>query len=383
MYQDDTAGTSPTAGAATTTTTTSGWGWRAFNLVYLTMYFSGWLWQAPERADVIAIALALVVFLPVYLHAYEGSTPRFIPHLVAMELLAWALAGFAGVHGVFHVYACVQAAFQRPRRRAIWLIATLTAAYAAFALIAGEHWLTLLFTLGFGVIVGGGCIAAADGLEREQLLRRSRVLERQQATLAERERIAHELHDLLGQTLTMVAVKSDLAAKLVARDPARARSEITDVARAARDALTQIRTAVYDMTATSVESEIALARQALEAAGVRLEVRSEMPPLSPSLGKALGLTIREATTNIVRHSQADAARISIGLEEDGRLQLVVADNGVGAPADGHEGTGLSGLRKRVADLGGETVIEQRDGMQIRVRLPLERGNGAAGGGRAA
>ena len=97
------------------------------------------------------------------------------------------------------------------------------------------------------------------------------MLEQQRATLAERERIAHDLHDLLGHTLTMVAVKSELAAKLIDKNPKQAQQEITDVSDAARDALKEIRAAVYDMTVTTVEAEIELARQALDAAGVSPE----------------------------------------------------------------------------------------------------------------
>jgi two-component system sensor histidine kinase DesK len=196
------------------------------------------------------------------------------------------------------------------------------------------------------------------------------VLERQRATLAERERIAQDLHDLLGQTLTTVALKAEVAKKLVDRDPERAKQEFDEVAAAARQALDEIRAAVYDMTATSVENEIALARQALEAAGVTLHVDSDLPPLAPQLGKALGLTIREATTNIVRHSGADTARIDIG-QEGRRLSLTVADNGHGIQASSTEGAGLAGLRLRIRTLGGDTAIEQEHGMRIRVNLPLD------------
>jgi two-component system sensor histidine kinase DesK len=346
--------------------------WQLFNLVYLLFFFSGWIWQRPQLQDVLAIALAIAVFLPVYFDAYDGSTPRVIPHIAVMEGLAWALSGFAGLHGVFHVYACVQSAFQRPRRRALLLIGVLSLAYTAFSIVAAQPLVTILFNVFFGIVIGTACIGSAETIEREHQLRRSRVLERQHATLAERERIAHELHDLLGHTLTMVALKAEVAAKLMQRDPERARIEIGEVADAARDALGEIRSAVYDMTATSVESEIELARRALDAAGVSLEVSSDVPPeVAPAVGKALGLTIREATTNIVRHSRASAARIELARVGD-RLRLIVSDNGVGTTADGRgEGAGISGLRNRVAALGGDTIIERDRGMHIRVSLPIQ------------
>lgn len=351
--------------------------WQLFNLVYLLFFFVGWVWQTPTTMDMMAAAAAVLVFLPVYFYAYERHEALFIVHAFVMELIALLMMPFAGVHGIFHVYACAQSAFQRPARRAVVLIAVLTLIYLAYALLIGDAPLLAMgFNLAFGVIIGGACMSAADGLERERRLERGQVLERQRATLAERERIAHDLHDILGHTLTMVAVKSDLAGKLIERDPARARKEMDDVAQAARSALKDIRAAVYDMTATTVETELALARQALDAAGVALEVQNELPPISPPVGKVLGLTIREAVTNIVRHAHANAARIAID-QQGTRLRLVVADNGLGEPADAKEGAGLTGLRRRIRSLGGETTIERGGGMTISVSLPLEPDSGEA------
>ncbi len=346
--------------------------WRLFNLGYLLFYFTGWLWQPPQAADLIAAGLAIGVFLPAYFLAFQCNDRRALPYIVIMEGISWATAGFAGTHGVFHTYACVQSAFQQPRRRALLLIGLLTIAQAGFALVSNQPTITIIFNLIFGIFIGIACIATAEGIQRERRLKRTQVLERQQATLAERERIAHELHDLLGHTLTMVALKAEVAAKLLQRDPDRAGEEMREVASAARSALGEIRAAVYDMTATSVESEIDRARLALDAAGVDLQISGEVPrTLAPALGKTLGLSIREATTNIVRHSQASAARIALDQADD-RVELVIADNGVG-PTSTREGAGLSGLRHRVEALGGDASIEREGGMQIRIRLPLAPG----------
>ena len=346
--------------------------WRYFHLIYLIFYFPEWLWRPPGVVDFLALAVALAVFVPVYLSAYEQHTPRFTSHIVAFEFIAIALSPFSGLHGVFHIYACAQAGYQRPRRMAIRGIVLLTLFYSVFTLLIGfspQNLVNAGFAIFFGVVTGIGCISQADTLERERQLKRARVLERQRATLAERERIAHDLHDLLGHTLTMVAVKSDLAAKLIEPKPDQAKQEIADVAEAARGALKEIRVAVYDMTVTTVEAEIELARHALNAAGILLSVDHELPPLSPSVGKALGLTIREAVTNIVRHSGADRARIRITTRGD-EIRLTVSDNGVGSDEDTAHGAGLAGVRKRVAALGGELLVRGSEGMQLSVALPF-------------
>ena len=155
-------------------------GWLAFNLVYLAIFFTGWVWDRPERNDLIAAAIAIAVFLPVYFQAYEQSGPRYVLHAGIMEAIAWCMAPFAGIHGVFHVYACVQCAFQRPRRRALWLIGGFTLAYVAYGVVFIKPWFMIGFDVLFGLIIGVACTSAADGIERERRLRRSRVLEHQQ-----------------------------------------------------------------------------------------------------------------------------------------------------------------------------------------------------------
>ncbi len=346
--------------------------WRYFHLIYIAFYFPEWLWREPTTVDYVAIAVALAVFVPIFLSAHEKHSPKYTLHIAAYEIIAIALSPFSGLHGVFHIYACAQAGYQRPKTSATRIILGLTLFYVAFNFVSGaspQDLFNAIFAVVFGLITGFGCMSHADTLERERNLKRARVLERQRATLAERERIAHDLHDLLGHTLTMIAVKSDLASKLMDKNPEKARQEVDEVAGSARDALKEIRAAVYDMTVTTVEAEIELARQALDAAGISLTVDDDVPPLSLPLGKALGLTIREAVTNIVRHSKADRARIHIKpLNEE--LTLTVSDNGVGSSGDSTGGAGLDGVRKRITALGGDMQLKNRNGTELSVSLPF-------------
>ena len=347
----------------------SRWRWQAFNLVYLLFYFLAWMWRPPTLVDVLAAGAAIAVFLPIFLTGFERHEPRFVWHAVALEALAYAVHPFNGINGVFHVYACVQAAYQRPSRRSIWVLAGLSASYAVFALLIEADMWSGMFTVFLGVITGMSCMAAAAGLERGRHMRRAWVLEQQRAALAERERIAHDLHDLLGHTLTVVALKSEVAHKLIDRDPARARTETAEVAEAARAALADIRAAVYDMTATTVEQEIQRAREALRAANVELTV-DPVPALDPAVSKTLGLSIREAVTNIVRHARASAA--SIRFRFDGEtLEVVVSDNGQGRGDTPAEGAGLTGLRKRIRAIGGQARIRDGDGTAVHISLPLD------------
>ncbi|MEM7764492.1 MAG: sensor histidine kinase [Pseudomonadota bacterium] len=346
--------------------------WKLFNLIYVFFYFPEWFWRTPTAIDIGALVIALCVFVPLHFWAFERSGREVMAPMFAMEGIALALSPFSGYHGVFHIYACVQAGFMRPGKLAVRWIIGLTIFYAAFTFLStndGWQWFNSAFALVFGVVTGISCISAAEGYERMRILKRSQHVERQHARLAERERIAHDLHDVLGHTLTMVALKSEVASKLVERDPQRAREEIQAVAEAARAALADIRETVYDMSVTTLDTELALAKHALADAGITLTVTGELPELDARQSKALGLSVREATTNIVRHARATHASVTINRAGDA-LEVSISDDGQAQTDTIEEGSGLSGLRRRVREVGGEASVRVDNGLCISIRLPV-------------
>jgi two-component system, NarL family, sensor histidine kinase DesK len=187
------------------------------------------------------------------------------------------------------------------------------------------------------------------------------------ARIAERERIARDLHDVLGHTLSLIILKSELASKLADSNPARAVAEIRDVETISREALAQVRAAVKGYRSAGLESELVHAEQTLETAGIHVESSIDRPSLPVSHEGVLVLALREAVTNVVRHSQATSCRLR--LEKSGSCcELEISDNGRGGAAP--EGSGLSGMRTRVEALGGTLVREAGPGTTLRIRLPL-------------
>lgn len=174
---------------------------------------------------------------------------------------------------------------------------------------------------------------------------------------AERERIARDLHDLLGHTLSVIVLKSELASRLAERDSARAAQEIREVERISREALQEVRAAVSGYQGSGLKAELARAKVALDAAGVRLDYSGQPGPLPPAVEHGMGMVLREAVTNVVRHAHARECRVSI-TQSGSHYRLEVADDGVGGEAP--EGTGLTSMRERVRALGGEFT---RDGTQ--------------------
>ncbi len=201
----------------------------------------------------------------------------------------------------------------------------------------------------------------------EEKLRRAQGEMEHLAKVAERERIARDLHDVLGHTLSLITLKSELARKLVDRDPERAKQEMLDVENASRAALVDVREAIRGYRTEGIFAELARARAALETAGVAVECDTHPVPLSAEQESVLSLALREAVTNVVRH--ADARRCNVTLRRsDASCTLEIADDGRGA--SGPEGNGLRGMRERLEALGGSLRLLSANGTRLIIDLPL-------------
>ena len=189
--------------------------------------------------------------------------------------------------------------------------------------------------------------------------------------VAERERIARDLHDVLGHTLSVIVLKAELAGRLMGRDDVRAAAEIADVERTARTALAEVREAIGGYRSKGLTAEVEQARLTLDAAGVALECESRPPSLRPNEETVLSLAVREAVTNIVRHAAATRCVMRFERTLDGFDALLVEDNGSGAEGQSanREGNGLRGMRERVQALGGRFRVERDQGTRLIVELP--------------
>lgn len=218
------------------------------------------------------------------------------------------------------------------------------------------------------LVVGGLNIYDAEKSRGNAELRLAHEEIARLAKVAERERIARDLHDLLGHTLSSITLKSDLASRLAARDPVRAEREMTEVARVSREALREVREAVRGYRTRDLAGELAAVREMLRAAGVQLDYLAEPVALEPAHEGTLALALREAVTNVVRH--AGAARCTVRLERlGGAVRLTVTDDGSGPCAP--DGAGLSGMRERAELLGGRlSLARSAAGTRLLLTLPL-------------
>ncbi|GAA3444705.1 sensor histidine kinase [Planomonospora venezuelensis] len=233
----------------------------------------------------------------------------------------------------------------------------------------------------FGAAVGGyiGVSLALPWANRFQLwfwevVRAAEAGKEAKARLAvteERLRFARDLHDLVGHSLSAIAVKSEVAVKLAGADAERAAAEMDEVRGLAREALKEIRTAVRGYRTVDLGAELRSMAAVLEAGGIRCVLRTPPEEIPEELATLLAWVVREGTTNVLRHSAATRCRISIALQAGAAVLEMVNDGVTGV--DGRGGTGLTGLAERVAASGGSvTAGADRSGeFRLRATVPLE------------
>jgi two-component system sensor histidine kinase DesK len=340
---------------------------RLLTLAYLLMYPVPWLQARPTASSVAASAAGIALFVPLYFYGYGLPGWRRLWVVAAVFALGFALAPCGGVWSVFVVYAASLAGFSRPAPARITGFCAVLAGTVACGLalrLSPWEWGSGLF---FATLIGMGSVFAATMNESNEALARARDDARHLAILAERERIARDLHDVLGHTLTLVAVKADLARKLMERDPSAARREVAEIHAAARAALGEVRAAVTGMRSTTLAAELSDARRALESAGIAVESATPLEPLPPLIETALAYVIREAATNVIRHSGAQRCRITLR-RVGGDAALEIQDDGCGG--DVTEGNGVTGMRQRLAAFRGALRVSGTAGMLIEARVPL-------------
>ena len=342
-------------------------GWAPFAwLVYLIFFFVPLVTGHPTTRDVVWSLVAVAVFIPLYFTGFRSRGPRQLAVAWVIHGIGLAIVPINPAGACFFIYAIAFLGFAAPPREAFGWLALMLVSMTAQALWLGTPGWGWLPALVIGAAVGATNIQFAVMRRKDRRLRVAEAAVVEMARIAERERIGRDLHDLLGHTLSVIVLKSELAARLADRDPARAAEEIRDVERISRDALAEVRRAVSGYGAGGLSDEIANAERVLVAAGITAEIAPITATLSPDEDRALAFAVREAVTNVVRH--AAATRCSIAVSQDGgRICLEVRDNGRGGLAP--EGSGLSGMRERLRQVAGTLERSGQDGTRLVMSLP--------------
>ncbi len=315
---------------------------------------------------------ATAVFVVVYLRA-QWATGRWLVVAVLIAL-SFALVFSPENPGayVFFTYAASFAArIERSGEAAAWIVAIT----AVGLLVAFEVSAPLYFWFGHGVftpLIGAVNLHFAQAGRANAKLHAANAEIEHLAAVAERERIARDLHDVLGHTLSLIVLKAELASKLADRDPARAAKEIRDVESVSRTALKEVREAIRGYR-PALADELARARTLLDAAHIAATIDSTIGrhdlETRDGAEEVMALALREAVTNVVRHAGASRATIRTWRDNAGaRAMLEVADDGRGIERP--EGAGLRGMRERVEAIDGSVTFASSDGTRLTVAIPL-------------
>ncbi|MDF2990736.1 MAG: signal transduction histidine kinase [Microbacterium sp.] len=328
------------------------------------------LWEEPSLAAHVIGTAIVVVFSAVFLASvpFVRRQPSVIARLapagillvLSLTLLPWLgpdvrwLWTFVGV-----AVAVARVGYYRM----MTVVLGLSVASFVFGEMSGADPFTSV--LNSAVIVSIS-IMMFSFIENISTLERLRAAQAQIADLAaerERSRVARDVHDILGHSLTVITVKAELAGRLMDAGSPAARDEITQIEQLARGALSDVRTTVHGYRGVSISGELAAARAALESAGVSADLPGATEQVPADRRELAGWVVREAVTNVIRHAGAQSCRVRLGARS-----VEVADDGCGPESAASTGSGLTGLRERVETSGARLLIGRSDlgGFNVKV-----------------
>lgn len=326
-------------------------------------------WQQQAGALEWALtALAFFIFLLLYaVYVIYWSRREWLVYICfSMAALAVLFTAYRPSGVIFFIFIAAIGPFAVGGKT----LHSIAIIIGACALLGLEWWWfwppePMPFVVGFlALVLGAGTTFAARQQIDYALAHRK----------AERERIARDLHDILGHTLSVIIVKAELAGRLIKPNAHRAEAEIHDIEQLARKALDEVREAISGYRGGNLQTEIEHSKTILHSAGLKLDLCCENVTLQAAQERALTLVLREAITNIIRHARATHCKITLKTDMH-ELQLVIADNGIGGTFE--EGFGMRGIRERTTAIGGsvywDSTSEDKSvqGTVLTVILPLE------------
>jgi two-component system, NarL family, sensor histidine kinase DesK len=346
-----------------------GWGPLLW-VLYLGFFFVQPVVDHVSRKLWLLDGLGAVIFLILYWGIFLLERPRPLVHVGGMVLLGVAFLPFNPGGCTFFIFAAAMIPFLVDTQgRAIAGLGIIAAIAAIEGFLLRASGWEMFWAAVFPVFIGAGNVFFAERNRMNRKLRKANEEIENLAKVAERERIARDLHDVLGHTLSVITLKSELAGKLIDRDPQRAGKEIREVEQISRQALTDVRDAIRGYRSQGLVAELAQAKSTLETAGLTVQCDAATTMKLPAVQESvLSLAVREAVTNVVRHAQARTCRMRLE-QQNGSCRLEIHDDGCGS--SNGEGNGLRGMRERVEMLGGTLNRSTEAGTTLTITLPLK------------
>lgn len=342
-------------------------------LIYVGFLYVEWFFRPIQPHEPLLYGVATLCFLVLYFRGF-WVTGRRLAIIVAGMLSIGVLMALATRNpnvAIFFIFAAAfSGGFGTVRRGVVNLVAVSACALVCWlALDLSAFFLFMALTVGLAIGATNIYFTRKEFAEAELRLSQEEI--RRLAQSRERERIAQDLHDALGQSLTMISLKAQLARKLADRDRGRMAVELVDIEQASQEALEALREVVAGYRHLELAGELASARLALASAGVEFRYRRDARALmSPPTEQALAYVLREAVTNVIRHAEATRCEASIR-RSAGEVVLCLRDDGALAGTARLEGSGgLKNMRARLEAVSGSLSLRNaRPGLELIARAP--------------
>jgi len=350
----------------------SEYSWALYSVLYFGFFYIDPIVSHAGARVWFVTLMGTAAFLVLYFGLFWVSCRQGMLHIAAMCALGAAFAKYNGGADTFFIFAAACAPFVADNETDGFkaLFAIEAAGALTWWLLHLSGWF-LLFANGLSFVIGISNIHFAQRNRTNRKLIKAQEEIEHLAKVAERERIARDLHDVLGHTLSVIILKSELAGKLLHRDPQRAGNEIREVEQISRQALSEVRDAIRGYRSQGLAAELAQAKTTLETAGLAVQCDAATTVKLPAMQESvLSLALREGVTNVVRHAQARICRLRLE-QHNGTCSLEIEDDGRGSSSV--EGNGLRGMRERVEMLGGTLHRDSRAGTKITITLPIKEG----------
>lgn len=338
-------------------------------LIYLLFFFISLLLYHPVENSLFYAAIGTGLFLIVYFDAHWATTKRIHWNIIAIIIIGSLLTQLTLSASVFFVYAGAFCCLLGSPRKAVIGLATIAIWIAMLSWIASLGPYFYVPAIIFSFLIGGVNIYQHEVSLKQKELVLSQQEVRHLARASERERIARDLHDLIGHTFTVITLKAELANKLIDKDINKAKSEISALQNISRDALSQIREVITGYRTSDLNTELAHAKYVLESNEISFTYQFDEFDMSENINKEVAIMLKELVTNILKHAESDRVDAHI-IKKNNYVCLKIKDNGVGIIEKGTQGFGLKGMKERVKKLDGNLSIESSSGTEININIPL-------------
>jgi two-component system, NarL family, sensor histidine kinase DesK len=338
----------------------------------------GLIGDEPTLGRVIAVAAAVLVFLVVFMKAIRGrsvpKSPRVVAGAYVVLLVIAAVLTIADRPDwdLLFYYVVALGGIRLPRPWSIVAVVVAAGVAAASTVIGGANH-SATGGMGLGLLgIGAAMVVMGEMMRTNRELHEARAELARLAVADERVRFARDLHDLLGHSLSVIALKTQLARRRLPEDPETAAVDLADIEGVTREALREVREAVSGYRRPVLDVELAGARTALDAAGIETTIERPAVELPAEVEAALAWTVREAATNVIRHSGAKHSTIRL-VPAVGQASVEVIDDGSGVNGTSGGGSGLVGLEERIRSAGGRLEAGPRDdgpGFRVRAVVPV-------------